>query len=30
MHEAFEAAADCVETWLRKGIDEAMQQYNHK
>ena len=30
MYEAFEAAADCVETWLRKGIDEAMQQYNHK
>ena len=30
MHDAYAAAADCVEMWLDKGINEAMQHFNHK
>lgn len=30
MAEAFNRAADCVEMWLKKGIDEAMQHFNQK
>ena len=30
MREAFTRAADCVEDWLKNGIDHAMQQYNGK
>ena len=30
MHDAYAAAADCVEMWLDKGINEAMQRFNHK
>ncbi|MGN1021668.1 MAG: aminoacyl-tRNA hydrolase [Aristaeellaceae bacterium] len=28
MREAFIRAADCVEDWLKNGIDHAMQRYN--
>ena len=30
MQKAFTLAADCVEAWLKSGIDHAMQQYNGK
>ncbi len=30
MQSAFTAAADCVEDWLKSGIDHAMQSYNGK
>lgn len=30
MGEAFSHAADCVELWLDRGIDEAMQHFNQK
>lgn len=30
MAQAFLNAADCVETWLEHGIDEAMQRFNRK
>ena len=30
MREAFTRAADCVEDWLKNGIDHAIQQYNGK
>lgn len=30
MEKAFARAADCVEDWLKNGIDHAMQQYNGK
>ena len=30
MRDAFTRAADCVEDWLRDGIDHAMQTYNQK
>ena len=26
--QAFERAADCVEDWVKNGIDHAMQEYN--
>ena len=28
MQQAFERAADCVEDWVKNGIDHAMQEYN--
>ncbi len=28
MEKAFTRAAECVEDWLKNGIDHAMQQYN--
>ncbi len=28
MEKAFTRAADCVEDWLKSGIEHAMQQYN--
>lgn len=28
MKSAFSRAADCVEDWIRNGIDHAMQEYN--
>ncbi len=28
MENAFEKAADCVEDWIKNGIEYAMQQYN--
>lgn len=30
MEKAFARAADCVEDWLKNGIEHAMQQYNGK
>ena len=30
MDEAFAAAADCAEDWVRNGIEHAMQRYNRK
>ncbi|MGN0795218.1 MAG: aminoacyl-tRNA hydrolase [Aristaeellaceae bacterium] len=30
MEKAFARAADCVEDWIKNGIDHAMQQYNGK
>lgn len=30
MREAFIRAADCVEDWLKHGIEHAMQTYNRK
>ena len=30
MQEAFEAAADCVEDWLKFGMDHAMSHFNKK
>jgi len=30
MEKAFTRAADCVEDWLKNGIEHAMQQYNGK
>jgi len=30
MERAFARAADCVEDWLKNGIEHAMQQYNGK
>lgn len=30
MQDAFQRAADCVEDWLKNGIDHAMQAYNQK
>lgn len=30
MRDAFQRAAECVEDWLRNGIDHAMQAYNQK
>lgn len=30
MAQAFLNAADCAETWLEHGIDEAMQRFNRK
>lgn len=30
MRDAFLRAADCVEDWLRSGVDHAMQTYNQK
>lgn len=30
MEKAFVRAADCVEDWIKNGIDHAMQQYNGK
>lgn len=30
MEKAFARAADCVEEWLKNGIEPAMQQYNSK
>ena len=30
MEKAFVRAADCVEDWIRNGIEHAMQQYNGK
>lgn len=30
MRDAFQRAADCVEDWLKNGIDHAMQAYNQK
>ena len=28
MQQAFERVADCVEDWVKNGIDHAMQEYN--
>ena len=28
MQQAFERAADCVEDWVKNGIDHTMQEYN--
>lgn len=30
MRDAFVRAADCVEDWLKNGVDHAMQTYNQK
>ena len=30
MREAFIRAADCVEDWLKNGVDHAMQTFNQK
>ena len=30
MEKAFARAADCVEDWIKNGIEHAMQQYNGK
>lgn len=30
MEKAFVRAADCVEDWIKNGIEHAMQQYNGK
>ncbi|MBQ8201296.1 MAG: aminoacyl-tRNA hydrolase [Clostridia bacterium] len=30
MEKAFARAADCVEDWIKNGIEHAMQQYNSK
>ena len=30
MEKAFTRAADCVEDWIKNGIEHAMQQYNGK
>lgn len=30
MDDAFKRAADCVEDWLKNGIDHAMRTYNQK
>ena len=30
MENAFKRAADCVEDWIKNGIEHAMQQYNGK
>lgn len=30
MDEAFDRAAECVEAWLRDGVDAAMNRYNQK
>ena len=30
MEKAFDRAADCVEDWIKNGIEHAMQQYNGK
>ena len=30
MEQAFARAADCVEDWIKNGIEHAMQQYNGK
>ena len=30
MEKTFVRAADCVEDWLKNGIEHAMQQYNTK
>ena len=30
MRDAFIRAADCVEDWLKNGVDHAMQTYNQK